>query len=137
MRRTLIAVTAFAALVGLVCAVATRSAAATPATAFEVDLAEWSIVPASGSVSAGLVRISASNLGTQAHQLVIVRTAAFAGSLPLRGDRALAHPLAPPLVIQPGGRRSLLLRLRRGSYLVLDNLPWHYWKGTWVAFSVR
>jgi uncharacterized cupredoxin-like copper-binding protein len=47
------------------------------------------------------------------------------------------HPLAASVVVRPGKTATLVVSLRRGSYVLLDNLPWSYWKGTSVAFSVR
>jgi uncharacterized cupredoxin-like copper-binding protein len=41
------------------------------------------------------------------------------------------------VVVAPGGVASFVVHLRRGSYLLVDNLPWHYWNGTRAAFAVR
>jgi uncharacterized cupredoxin-like copper-binding protein len=86
---------------------------------------------------AGLVRISARNLGLAVHQLVLVRTTRFAQDLPLDGDHATGRPVAPPLVVQPGRSKSIVARLQPGTYLLIDNLPWHYWRGTSAAIVVR
>jgi hypothetical protein len=50
-----------------------------------------SIVPSSGVVPAGRVRIRARNLGLETHQLMVVRTRVFAQDLRVRGDRAVAR----------------------------------------------
>lgn len=101
------------------------------------DVGEWSIVPSVGAVRAGRVRIDVRNLGTYAHQVVLVRTRTFAERLPLRGTRAVVRPEAEPVFVRAGRSASFVVTLRPGSYLLLDNLPWHYWKGTAAAFSVR
>ena len=122
---------------GLACATAsggTRAAAPTPLRA---DIAEWSIVPSTGSVPAGRVRIVVRNLGAVAHEVVLVPTARFADRLPLRGSRAVTRNAAASVVVEPGATRSFVVALHRGSYLLVDNLPWHYWHGTSAAFSVR
>ena len=106
-------------------------------SALKVDVAEWSIVPSLGVVRAGRVSIQVRNLGEQVHQLVLVRTTRFAQELHLQGDHALVSPVATPVLLKPGGRKSFVVVLKPGSYLLLDNLPWHYWKGTSVAISVR
>src|SRR5258708_149641 len=108
-----------------------------PANVLRADIAEWSIVPSEGVVDAGNVRIVARNLGAQAHQLILVRTRAFAQDLPLRGDRAVARPVGSPILVAPGRAMSFVVHLRHGSYLLVDNLPGHYWKGTQAAFAVR
>ena len=41
------------------------------------------------------------------------------------------------VLVKPGARASFTVSLKPGSYLLLDNLPWHYWKGTSAAFTVR
>jgi len=109
---------------------------AAPAT-IRADVGEWSVVPSVGVVPAGRVRIEVRNLGQEAHQITLVKTDSFDPVLRLRGDRALVHPLATSVLVQPGHDSSFIVSLRRGSYLLLDNQPWSYWKGTSVAFSVR
>jgi uncharacterized cupredoxin-like copper-binding protein len=47
------------------------------------------------------------------------------------------HPLAASMIVRPGKTATLVVSLKAGSYMLLDNLPWSYWKGTSVAFSVR
>jgi hypothetical protein len=101
------------------------------------DVGEWSIVPSVGALRAGRIRIDVRNLGAEAHQIVITRTGNFAARLPLRGTRAVVHPEARPILVHAGGRASFVVTLRPGSYVLLDNLPWAYWKGTAAAFSVR
>lgn len=126
---------AAAALAALVLAPVVGAGTA-PAT-LRADVAEWSVVPASGVVPAGRVRLVVRNIGRQPHELIVIRTKQFAQSLRLRGDRAFAIPVAPRLLVPPGTTRTVVLSLRRGSYLLIDNLPWHYWEGTSAAFAVR
>jgi len=111
--------------------------AGTTASTLHADVAEWSIVPGSGVVPAGRVRLVVRNIGYEAHEVVVVRTKQFAAPLRLRGDRAVASPAAPAVLVPAGTTRTLVLSLSPGSYLLVDNLPWHYWKGTSAAFSVR
>ena len=110
---------------------------APPPTSLRADIAEWSLVPSAGMVRSGLVKITARNLGTDTHQLVLVRTTRFAEVLPLHGDHAAGRPVAPPLVLEPGRSGSVVTRLAPGNYLLIDNLPWHYWLGTSAAIVVR
>jgi uncharacterized cupredoxin-like copper-binding protein len=111
-------------------------AGTTPPT-LRADIAEWSVVPGSGVVPAGRVKLVVRNVGHRAHELIVVRTSSFGQTLALSGDRAVATPAAPRLVLAPGATRTILVSLTRGSYLLVDNLPWHYWEGTSAAFSVR
>lgn len=115
----------------------TGIAAPAPATTLRADVAEWSIVPSTGAVHAGVVRVVVRNLGASPHQITVVRTASFGARLRLAGAHAVVHPLAASIVVRPGEVATLAVSLKPGSYLLLDNLPWSYWKGTSVAFSVR
>jgi uncharacterized cupredoxin-like copper-binding protein len=100
-------------------------------------VAEWSVVPSTAVVAAGNVRLRVRNVGNQEHEIVVARTARFADTLPLRGARAAARTVSPGLIVEPGETRVIDLELRQGSYLLLDNLPWHYWAGASVPFRVR
>ena len=100
-------------------------------------VAEWSVVPSEGVVAAGFVRIRVRNAGLEPHELVLTRTSRFGESLPLDGDHASARTVGPTVRVEPGQTVTAGFRLARGSYVLLDNLPWHYWKGTSVAFTVR
>ena len=120
----------------LVCA-ASGNAVASPTSTLRADVAEWSIVPSTGSVRAGYVRLVVHNYGATIHQVTVARTGSFGARLPLSGARAVARSLGRSLVVQPGGSATLVVSLNAGSYVLFDNLPWSYWKGTSVAFSVR
>jgi uncharacterized cupredoxin-like copper-binding protein len=125
------------AVIAAVVVPAAASPAAQPQASLRADIAEWSVVPSVGVVHSGSVRITARNLGVEKHQLVVVRTRGFADDLRLSGSRAAAHPVAPAIVIAPGKAASLVVDLKPGNYLLIDNLPWHYWHGTFAAFVVR
>jgi hypothetical protein len=128
-------------LIGLVAAAAVPAAVShagtQPPALLRADIAEWSLVPSAGVVRAGLVRITAHNLGLDTHQLVLVRTTRFAPVLPLDGDHAAGRAVVQPLIVEPGQSRSITTRLKPGNYLLIDNLPWHYWRGTAAAIVVR
>jgi len=128
-------------LIGLVAAAvvpaAISHAGTRPPASLRADIAEWNLVPSAGVVRSGLVKVTARNLGLETHQLVLVRTTRFAEVLPLDGDHAARRPVAPPLVVEPGRSGSIVTRLKPGNYLLIDNLPWHYWRGTSAAIVVR
>ena len=108
-----------------------------PPASLRADVAEWSIVPSKGVVSAGPVKITVRNLGDRPHRILLVRTRGFDDPLPLNGARAVAHPLATGPLVAPGASGSFTVSLRPGNYLLLDNGPWAYWHGMSVAFTVR
>ena len=94
-------------------------------------------MPSVGVVPAGRVRITVRNLGAVTHSLMVVRTDRFGQELPMKGSRAVARPVAAPVVVHAGAAKSFVVSLAAGSYVLLDNLPGHYWKGTSVAIAVR
>ena len=114
-----------------------RAATVAPSASLRADVAEWSVVPSVGVVPSGRTRILVRNVGVQVHQLMVVRVSSFGAQLRLRGNRAVATPVGAAVSVQPGRTATLTLDLKRGSYLLVDNLPWHYWHGTSAAFSVR
>jgi hypothetical protein len=101
------------------------------------DVDEWSIVPSTGVIAAGPLKITVRNLGRAPHTIELVRTTGFDDRLPLSGDHALAHPVAVGPRVAPGSSKSFTVLLRRGYYVMLDNGPWAYWRGMSVAFTVR
>ena len=129
MRATLLAALA------VLLAAAPAGAGSAPPT-LRAEVAEWSIVPSAGIVRPGQVRIVVRNVGAQAHQVMVVRTTRFAQRLPLSENRAVARPVAA-VMLAPGATKTIVVSLSPGPYLLLDNLPWHYWKGTSVAFAVQ
>ena len=124
------------ALVAASSAVAARPARRDP-SAMTALVAEWSVVPSEGVLAAGTVRIRLRNVGVEAHELVLTRTSRFSEKLALDDDHAVASPVGEPVLLAPGQSRTVTFRVGRGSYVLLDNLPWHYWQGAWAAFSVR
>jgi hypothetical protein len=136
-RRNLLLVIALAAVA--VTGIARFANAAPPSrvTSLKADVAEWSIVPSTGVVPAGRVRITVRNLGAKTHSLEVVRTDKFAEELPMRGSQVLAQPVGRSLTVGAGAVKSFVVRLAPGSYVLLDRLPWNYWRGMSVAFAVR
>jgi hypothetical protein len=69
----------------LVLALAGMAAAEPGPAALSAEVSEWSIVPSTGVVAAGRVRVIVRNSGSQTHALSIVRTPRVAEALPLHG----------------------------------------------------
>ena len=131
-----IAVVVIAVLLAASSAAASRPAPRDP-SAMTAFVAEWSVVPSEGIVAAGVVRIRVRNVGLESHELVLTRTSRFSASLPLDGDHAAVTPIGAPVLVAPGQTSIATFRVKPGSYVLLDNLPWHYWQGAWAAFVAR
>jgi uncharacterized cupredoxin-like copper-binding protein len=123
-------------LAGLAAGAGPRAADRPGTASLRADVAEWSIVPSTGIVRTGVVRITVRNLGEKTHRIALVRTRRFADRLPSNGETVSVRPIARSAVVAPGGRASFVVRLQPGSYVLYDDLPWHYWLGTSVAFTV-
>lgn len=133
-----------AAVASLLASVLVVGVAAAPASVTRRDpaaltalVAEWSVVPSSSIVAAGMVRLKVRNLGASQHEIVVARTNHFADTIRLSGDHAAARTVAPAVFVEPGEVKTIELNLAPGSYVLLDNLPWHYWAGTRAAILVR
>jgi hypothetical protein len=127
---------ASAVALAAVAALLAAPAGARPAR-LTADVAEWSVVPSRGVLAAGEVRIVAHNYGLLSHRLIVVRTARFNEALRVRGGHAVTTALADPIVVRPGETGSAVVRLRRGTYVVLDDRAGGYRNGAWAAFVVR
>jgi uncharacterized cupredoxin-like copper-binding protein len=136
-RQNLLLVVALAAIAVTGLARFANAAPPSHVASLKADVAEWSIVPSAGVVHAGRVRITVRNLGVKTHSLEVVRTDTVAERLPLRGSHAVAQPVGRPLTVAAGAVKSIVVRLAPGSYMLLDNLPWNYWRGMSVPFAVR
>ena len=94
-----------------------------------------------GSIPAGDVTIESRNLGPDAHELIVVRSAGDA--LPLRPDgitvdedalsKAEAGAIEP---FQPGTTAELHVHLNPGVYLFLCNMAGHYRGGMSTLVTV-
>lgn len=91
-------------------------------------LDEWSIVPPKGTLAAGKVAITATNNGSETHELVIVR-AADASSLPVRTDGSVDEDKIPESKkageiadLTAGKSATKSLDLVAGDYIAFCNI---------------
>ena len=102
------------------------AAAAPEATAFV--LREWSITPPTAPLLAGKVTITATNMGSEAHELVILRASA-AAALPTKSDGSVdeenlreADKAGRISGLAAGQSASKSVDLAAGEYVALCNL---------------
>lgn len=103
-----------------------ESSSAANARAFVLN--EWSITPPTARLAAGEVRITATNIGSEAHELVIVR-ASDAASLPTKSDGSVDEEQIPEADkpgeipdVAPGTSVTKTLDLPAGHYVAICNL---------------
>ena len=132
--RKVVSATAVVALAGIVGAGA--AAAATPTV--KVSLKEFKVLPSTKSVAAGKVTFSAKNVGKVGHELLVIKTSVAPGKLPVKNAQASEKGkvgLVPEL--DPGKSGKVTLKLAKGKYVLLCNLPAHYQAGQYIGFTVK
>lgn len=98
-----------------------------------VELLEYSL-DAPESTEAGSVTFSARNVGRIDHELVVLRTRRSVDELPVEDAEVQENGgdvdvLAKTPRIEPGRSRELTVRLDRGRYVLICNVPGHYLSG--------
>jgi uncharacterized cupredoxin-like copper-binding protein len=106
-----------------------------PLVAVQVD--EFSVFPGTQGAPKGKVRFVVTNIGTLTHEFVVLKTAKPAGNL-LKGKEADESGAVGEIGGIPAGQaRTLTLKLSRGHYALICNLPGHYKTGQFADFYVR
>ena len=112
----------------------------TPAAATKVAIVvkEWSIAASANSTTAGKVTFVVRNAGTMEHEFVVIRTSKAPSALPMKGRQASEAGAKGEIEeFGPGSTKRLTLTLGPGKYVLLCNLPGHYKKGVYLAFTVK
>src|SRR6476619_5075896 len=109
------------------------TAAATPSTAsadpgaLSVKMTEFAFTPQDVTAKAGKVTITAPNDGKVAHELVVLKTDADPGKLPMKdGEVDESTSVGEIPDVPAGGSKSVTLQLKPGRYAMVCNLPGHY-----------
>jgi uncharacterized cupredoxin-like copper-binding protein len=123
--------------------VARRHAPAPLGTPVNVLLEDFHVRRDVAAVPAGTVRFRILNQGPTTHELNVIRTARAPDKLPLQRDGLTVNEDAPgiELLDEAEGldiddRRTLVLDLAPGNYVLYCNLEGHYLGGMHAAFTV-
>jgi len=113
-------------------------------TPVDVLLEDFNVREDAAVVPAGTVRFRILNQGPTSHQLLVVRTDLDPDKLPLQRDGLTVNEEAPgiDLLDEAQGldiddRRTLVLDLAPGHYVLYCNLEGHYLGGMHAALTVR
>ena len=124
--------------------VARRHEPAPPGTPVNVLLGDFQVRRDAAVVPAGTVSFRILNQGPSTHELNVVRTASAPDKLPLQPDGLTVDEDAPGLDhideaegLDIGDRRTMVLRLAPGHYVLYCNMEGHYLGGMHAAFTVR
>ena len=106
-----------------------------------VSLTDIAIKLDQGWTTAGPVTFSIKNVGTVAHQLVVLKTDIPQNQIPVSttSPGTVTQPgfLGTTAIINPGGSAMLTLSLTSGNYVLLCNQPAHYLIGMHTGFKVN
>jgi Sulfocyanin (SoxE) domain len=123
--------------------VARRHESAPPGTPVNVRLEDFHVRQDVAVVPAGTVRFRIRNQGPTTHELNVIRTARAPDKLPLQPDGLTVNEDAPGLDhldeaegLDIGDRRTMVLRLAPGHYVLYCNMEGHYLGGMHAAFTV-
>lgn len=115
------------------------------AGAVEINMGDFFFDPKDASASAGSVTISAPNVGQVVHELVLFKSDADPGSLPVKGgevdEEALEEEGAEEAGeiedVEAGQTKDGTFDLTPGKYAMFCNIPGHYEKGMYGSFTVK
>jgi uncharacterized cupredoxin-like copper-binding protein len=124
--------------------VARRHEPAQPGTPVNVVLGDFHLRRDVAVVPAGTVRFRILNQGPTTHEVSVIRTDRAPDKLPLQRDGLTINEDAPGMDfineaegIDIGDRRTLVLRLAPGNYVLYCNMEGHYLGGMHAALTVR
>jgi uncharacterized cupredoxin-like copper-binding protein len=104
------------------------------------DMREHTIALTSNTVKAGTVTFIVRNIGTTAHDLIVLKTDAAADKLAVDQQTQKAKEdgrVGGVEEVPPGQTRNLRVDLQAGHYLVICNVPTHYQLGMRAELTVQ
>ena len=106
-----------------------------------VALTEWSVTVA-GTIKAGKLKITSTNTGVAAHELLIFKSDLAPSAYPLdKAGNIIEEGAGVTLVsdganIDPAGSQVRSINLTPGKYLFLCNIPGHFKAGMFTVVTV-
>ncbi len=137
--RRLLVATLITLVVGGACAPAVPEADISKGQ-IRADLKEYAIALTSATVRPGQVTFIAHNVGSTAHDLIVLKTDLAADKIPLDGQSGTAKTdgrVDGVEEIPPGQNRNLRVDLPAGHYVVICNVPTHYQLGMRTELTVQ
>ncbi len=134
--RRLSALVVGAALVASACG--TTAAEPSEQPTLTVELTDFALSAAPGTVKAGHVVFAIRNRSSMVHELTVIRTDLASDALPVENGKAKEDGKAGGLANISGGvSRKLALELPAGRYVLICNVVGHYQLGMRAALTVE
>ena len=105
----------------------------------EVSLRDDAVVPSPATVDAGAILFSATNEGTETHEIEVFSGDVDPSTLPVEDNVAVTDGLELLDEIEditPGSSADLTVELEAGTYVVMCNLAGHFAKGMHAVITV-
>lgn len=130
--------TGAASLIDPTSAAATGAGTAAAATAgpVAVKLSEWAIAPTPAGAKAGKVTFDVTNSGSAPHEMVVLRTDKGAADLGKGARVPETGSVGETGDVASGKSKTVTLKLAKGHYVLICNIPGHYAAGMHTDFTV-
>lgn len=117
---------------------AVKPAAAALPSAVSVKLSEWSITPSVATAKAGKITFTVTNTGKMGHEMVVLKTDAPAGKLPVGSNSRVSEAtnVGEAGDVPVGKTKTVTLNLKPGHYQLVCNIAGHYKAGMTTDFTV-
>ncbi|MGE0057517.1 MAG: hypothetical protein AB7T32_05995 [Dehalococcoidia bacterium] len=105
-----------------------------------VRLSEWKVEAGASELAAGAVKLQVQNVGTQAHDIFVIRTDLAAEKLPVKSGTVDLNGLevaGSKKDIERREKVSLDLELKPGAYVLICNISGHYTLGMHTGLVVK
>jgi uncharacterized cupredoxin-like copper-binding protein len=121
---------------------ATAVAARVPPKALSIQLSDFKMTPALNVAAAGKVTISAHNVGSVEHEMIVARVSGDPRTLPFKSGRVDEDGLGSRVLgeiaeLEPGASGHKAFVLKPGTYVLFCNVPGHFKQGMFGRLSVR
>ena len=127
-----------ALLLAAVAAVAIAATASAGSKSASVTLSDGKVAVSPKSATHGKVTFSVKNKGEMEHELVVIKTTKAASKLPVSNRRASEKGEVGEVEdIAPGKSKKLAVKLAKGHYALICNIPGHYAAGMHADFTVK
>lgn len=103
-----------------------------------VDMREYSVKSSKDAIPAGSLKILVRNVGSSAHDFKIIKSDLPSDKLPQEGGKAKEDgKVAETGELNPGGRQTLTVDLKPGTYIFICNVVGHYGLGMHTPVTVQ